>query len=120
VDGVALRCLIVDDHEDFLISASRLLTSQGLEIVATASSAAEALELAGRLDPDVVLVDVQLGEENGLDVARQLSVEPRRIPVILISTHAQDDVADLVADSPAVGFLPKTGLSADAIARLLA
>lgn len=117
---MALRCLIVDDHEDFLLSASRLLTSQGVEIVGTASSGAEALELAGSLDPDVVLVDVQLGDEDGLDVARRLSIEARRARVILISTHAHNEVADLVEESPAVGFLPKTGLSADAIARLLA
>jgi two-component system, NarL family, nitrate/nitrite response regulator NarL len=116
---VALRCLIVDDNEAFLDSASRLLESQGLEIVGRASSGKEAVRLANTLRPEVALVDVQLGEEDGLDVARQLSAGSRPIAVVLISTHSQDDVAELIADSPAVGFLPKTALSAVAIGDLV-
>jgi CheY-like chemotaxis protein len=116
---VALRCLIVDDNEAFLGSASRLLESQGLEVVGRASSSDEAVRLAQTLKPDVALVDVQLGEEDGLEVARRLNAGTRLTPVVLISTHAQDELAELVADSPAVGFLPKAALSAGAIADLL-
>jgi two-component system, NarL family, nitrate/nitrite response regulator NarL len=116
---VALRCLIVDDNETFLGSASRLLESQGLEVVGRASSGDEALQLAQTLQPDVALVDVQLGEEDGLEVTRQLNAEARLTPVVLISTHSQDELAELIADTPAVGFLPKTALSAAAIADLL-
>jgi CheY-like chemotaxis protein len=116
---VALRCLIVDDSEEFLASASRLLESQGLEIVGRASSGQEALSLADELRPEVALVDVQLGEEDGLEVTRQLSAGGRPIAVVLISTHSQDDVEELIAESPAVGFLPKTALSAVAIGDLV-
>lgn len=116
---VALRCLIVDDNEEFLASASRLLESQGLEVVGRASSGEDAVRLADTLRPEVALVDVQLGEEDGLEVTRQLSADGRSIVVVLISTHSQDDVAELIADSPAVGFLPKTALSAVAIGALL-
>jgi CheY-like chemotaxis protein len=116
---VALRCLIVDDNEEFLASASRLLESQGLEIVGLASSGQEALRLAEALRPEVALVDVQLGEEDGLEVTRQLSADGRPIAVVLISTHSRDDLAELIADSPAVGFLPKTALSAAAIGALV-
>lgn len=117
---VALRCLIVDDNEAFLGSAARLLEAQGLRVVASASSGAEAVRLAQTLQPDVVLVDIQLGEEDGLEVTRQLNAAARLTPVVLISTHSQEDeLADLIADSPAVGFLPKTALSAAAIADLL-
>jgi CheY-like chemotaxis protein len=116
---VALRCLIVDDNEEFLGSASRLLESQGLEIVGLASSGQEALRLAEALRPEVALVDVQLGEEDGLEVTRQLSADGRPIAVVLISTHSRDDLAELIADSPAVGFLPKTALSAAAIGALV-
>jgi two-component system, NarL family, nitrate/nitrite response regulator NarL len=116
---VALRCLIVDDSEDFLDSASRLLSSQGLEIVGGASSGTEALRLAERLDPDVALVDVQLGEEDGLEVTRRLTANARPTRVILISTHSRDDLAELIADSPAIGFLSKTALDARAISELL-
>jgi two-component system, NarL family, nitrate/nitrite response regulator NarL len=116
---VALRCLIVDDNEAFLGSASRLLESQGLQVVGRVSSSDEAVRLAQALKPDVALVDVQLGEEDGLEVTRRLNTGSPLTPVVLISTHSQDELAELIADSPAVGFLPKTALSAAAIADLL-
>jgi two-component system nitrate/nitrite response regulator NarL len=116
---VALRCLIVDDNETFLGSASRLLESQGLQVVGRASSSDEAVRLAQTLKPDVALVDVQLGDEDGLEVTRQLNAGARSTPVVLISTHAPDELAELIAESLAVGFLPKTALSAAAIAGLL-
>jgi two-component system nitrate/nitrite response regulator NarL len=115
---VVLRCLIVDDSEAFLASASRLLAAQGLEIVGRASYGAEALRLAQELQPDVVLVDVQLGDEDGLELTRRLSATTRAPRVILISSHPQDDLAELIADSPAVGFVPKSALNAQLIARL--
>jgi two-component system nitrate/nitrite response regulator NarL len=116
---MAWRCLIVDDNEAFLASASRLLCAQGLEVVARASSGAEALRLARQLQPDVALVDVQLGDEDGLELARRLAANALATRVILISTHSKDELGELVADSPAVGFLPKPALGADAIAKLL-
>jgi two-component system, NarL family, nitrate/nitrite response regulator NarL len=115
---VVLRCLIVDDSEAFLASASRFLSAQGLEVVGRASYGAEALRLARKLEPDVVLVDVQLGDEDGLELTRRLSAIAHASRVILISSHPQDDLAELIADSPAVGFLPKSALDAQAIARL--
>jgi DNA-binding NarL/FixJ family response regulator len=114
-----LRCLIVDDNEQFLASASRLLVSQGLEVVGTVSTGTDAARLATELRPDVALVDVQLGVENGLDVARRLAAAAPEMPVILISTHPAEELADLTADASAAGFLPKTALSADAILKLL-
>jgi two-component system, NarL family, nitrate/nitrite response regulator NarL len=115
---VALRCLIVDDSEAFLASASRFLSAQGLEVVGRASDGSEGLRLAQELEPDVLLVDVQLGDEDGLELTRRLSATAHAPRVILISSHPQDDLAELIADSPAVGFLPKSALNAQAIARL--
>lgn len=116
---MALGCLIVDDSEAFLASASRLLSAQGLEVVGRVSSGAEALRLAQMLEPDVALVDVQLGGEDGIEVARGLAAAAPTTRVILISSHSQDELAELIADSPAVGFLPKAALGAEAIAELL-
>jgi DNA-binding NarL/FixJ family response regulator len=116
---VALRCLIVDDSESFLASASRRLARQGVEVVGRASSGAEALQLAQRLEPDVALVDVQLGREDGLEVTRRLAATAPGTRVILISSHSQDELGELVRDSSAVGFLPKASLGADAIYELL-
>lgn len=116
---MALRCLIVDDSEEFLGAARGLLVAQGLEIVGLASSGADALRLAETLQPDVVLVDVQLGDEDGLAIAERLDARAPATRIVLISTHSEDDLAELIADSPAAGFLSKTALSAAAIARLV-
>jgi CheY-like chemotaxis protein len=116
-----LRCLIVDDNARFLKAARGLLEREGVAVVGVASTGAEAAERVEQLRPDVVLLDIDLGGQSGFDVARQLhgdaSLTPPRI--ILISTHAEQDYVDLIAASPAVGFLPKTALSANAIRRLL-
>jgi two-component system, NarL family, nitrate/nitrite response regulator NarL len=116
-----LRCLLVDDSPGFLQAACRLLERQGVAVVGVASTTAEALQEAARLRPDVTLVDIQLGPESGFDVARLFArgAPPDPSPVILISTHAEQDYADLIAASPAVGFLPKPSLSAEAIHDLL-
>ncbi len=86
-----------------------------------ASSCSEALQEARALRPDVVLVDLSLGEESGFDVARRLVEDSRAggMTVILISTHSEADFADLIAESPAAGFLPKSELSASAIRKIL-
>ena len=113
---VSLRCLIVDDNALFLEGAAALLRREGLDVIGAASNSAQAIQLASELRPDVTLVDVDLGDEDGLELARRLSDTSR---VILISTHLEDDLAHLIAMSPALGFVPKTRLSAQAIRNLL-
>lgn len=115
---LVFRCLIVDDSVGFLSSARRLLERQGIVVAGVASNGAEALLRLAELQPDVVLLDIDLGEESGLAVAEQLdrAGSPR---IIMISTHAEQDYRDLIAASPAVGFLSKTSLSAQAIKELL-
>jgi CheY-like chemotaxis protein len=115
-----LRCLIVDDNPDFLAAARDLLGRQGMRVVGVASSSADALARLDELRPDVALVDVQLGEESGFDVARLFAERERSAPrVVLISTYAERDFADMIASSPAVGFVSKSQLSAPAICDLL-
>jgi DNA-binding NarL/FixJ family response regulator len=116
---VALRCLIVDDNEEFLDSASRLLSAQGLEVVGRTSSGTKAVRLVRALGPDVALVDVRLGDEDGLEVARRLAADAPETRIILISTHSENELAELIVDSPAVGFLAKAALGANAIAQIL-
>jgi DNA-binding NarL/FixJ family response regulator len=109
------RCLIVDDSADFRDAARAILERGGIVVVGTARDVAEALLQARELHPDVALVDVDLGAESGFDVAEQLS----GVPVILTSTHDELDFADLIAASPALGFLPKLTLSPGAVRELL-
>jgi DNA-binding NarL/FixJ family response regulator len=117
-----MRCLIVDDSPRFLDAARGLLERQGISVVGVASNSADALKRAEELQPDVTLLDIDLGGESGLELARRLHREsgPAPLRLILISTHAEQDYADLIAASPAIGFLPKATLSADAIRDLLA
>jgi len=99
---------------------------EGIAVVGVAATAAEALTRAGELRPDVVLIDIHLGEDSGFTLVRQLderaqSVADLPVPLlVLISTHAGEDFADLIAASPAVGFLAKADLSARAVHDLIA
>jgi DNA-binding NarL/FixJ family response regulator len=116
---MALRGLIVDDSETFLASARRLLESHGVEIVGIATSGAEALDLAGALSPDLALVDVELGEEDGFALAGALRLRSPATRVVLISTYGSDEMQDLISSSSAIGFLPKSRLSGDAVRAVL-
>jgi two-component system nitrate/nitrite response regulator NarL len=118
---VALRCLIVDYNARFLEAARDVLEREGITVVGSASTSAEALRLAQELHPEVVLVDVSLGAENGFDLARDLTVgrDGDAPAVILVSTYAETDFSDLVAASPAVGFLSKSDLSGRRITKML-
>jgi len=117
-DGNVLRCLIVDDSASFLEAAKNLLEREGLDVVGVASTGADAVRLVEALDPDVALVDIVLGSESGFDLSRRLADADGHLAVILISTHGEADFADLIADTPAVGFLPKAELSAAAVLEL--
>jgi DNA-binding NarL/FixJ family response regulator len=116
-----LRCFIVDDSSRFQHAARGVLEREGVTVVGVASTGADALRQVVELGPDVTLVDIDLGGESGFDVVRQLH-QDGGVPaarLILISTHAEEDYAELIAASPAAGFLPKTALSAGAIRDLL-
>jgi DNA-binding NarL/FixJ family response regulator len=118
---MALRALIVDDNGHFLAAARELLQREGVEVIGVASTGGEAVQQAEELEPDVILVDIDLGEESGFDVARALTQERdgHRRRVVLISTHAEKDFADLIATSPAVGFVSKSDLSAGMLHQVL-
>jgi len=119
---VRLRCVIVDDNESFLEIAAGSLSGDDLEVVGTATTSAEALRQVAEERPDVVLVDVNLGEESGLELARILveRFPPLASGVVLISTRAERDFGGLIEASPAAGFVPKTQLSARAVREVVA
>lgn len=115
-----MRCLIVDDSANFRDAARGMLERAGIEVVGMASNSADALTRFRDLHPDVTLVDVDLGAESGFDLVVQLHEATTAVPsVILISTHSEQDFADMIAASPAIGFLPKFALSPDAIRDLV-
>jgi DNA-binding NarL/FixJ family response regulator len=114
----SLRCVIIDDNASFLKASRALLEAQGVAIVGLAATAAEGISCATQVDHDVVLIDIDLGEENGLELARTLH-GTSDANIILISTHPEDEFAELIAESPALGFLPKADLSKRAIEEIL-
>jgi CheY-like chemotaxis protein len=118
----AVRCLIVDDSADFRAAASTMLQRGGITVVGLASNSTEALQFCQEQKPDVALVDVDLGCESGFDVAETLlSADlPAPLDVILISTYAEQDLAEMISASPAVGFLAKFALSATAVREMVA
>jgi two-component system, NarL family, nitrate/nitrite response regulator NarL len=116
---VKRRCVLVDDSEEFLASAARLLESQGIEVVAHATCSDDALAHTATHAPDVVLVDIELADEDGIALAEQLAEQAPASRVVLISAHDRDDLAELLRDSSAVGFIPKRSLGAPAIHALL-
>ena len=121
VVAVTVRCVIVDDSPDVLRAASELLEGEGISGVGVAETGEEAIRLREELKPDVMLVDIDLGRESGFDLARRVA-HPRDGPAprtILISTYDEADFVKLIEASPAIGFLPKSDLSAAAIRRLL-
>jgi DNA-binding NarL/FixJ family response regulator len=109
--------LIVDDSADFRDAASAMLERAGISVVGKATNSAEALRYYEDLHPDVALVDVDLGGEDGFVLAEQLAraSTASRLAVILVSTYAESDLAEMIDASPAVGFLQKFSLSPDAI-----
>jgi DNA-binding NarL/FixJ family response regulator len=117
--GIRLRCIIVDDSARFLEAASSRLGLGGLDVAGTATTSHEAIEKVELLRPDVVLVDISLGTESGFDLADQLAARPDPPVLVLISTRAETDYAALIAASPAVGFIPKSRLSAEALRELV-
>jgi DNA-binding NarL/FixJ family response regulator len=117
---VQLRCLIVDDNDSFLEVAAESLHGDDLDVVGTARTSAEALRQVTELQPDVVLVDINLGDESGFELARQLVERFPRLSagVVLISTRPERDFGGLIRVSPAAGFIPKLQLSGRAVREL--
>lgn len=115
-----MRCLIVDDSPDFLDAARTFLQQGGITVAGVASTGDEAVRLARELRPDVTLIDIDLGIEDGIALAQRLADTDGQPAgkLILISTHGEDEFADLIQGSPAIGFVAKSELSANAI-RLL-
>ena len=116
-----LRSLLVDDSPRFLAAARELLEREGIDVVGIASTIDDAVRLTGELRPDLCIVDIDLGDESGFDLARRLA-EPGggQQRVLLISAYPEHDFSDMISDSPALGFLPKPELSAERIRAMLA
>jgi CheY-like chemotaxis protein len=114
------RVLIVDDNADFRTAARQLLERHGFVVVAEAETGVSGVEQAKEHLPDLVLLDVQLPDVDGFEIAERLSRLDLPVAVVLTSSLDGADFGTLVARSSALGFVPKGELSASAIEALLA
>jgi DNA-binding NarL/FixJ family response regulator len=111
--------LIVDDHPSFRATARLLLESEGFEVVGESPDGASGLLAARELAPTLVLLDVQLPDIDGFEVAAQLTSGEGGPAVVLTSSRDESDFGPLVAASGARGFVPKAELSAAALLALM-
>ena len=110
-----LRVLVVDDHPIWRDGVARDLEAAGFTVCGTAGDAAQALRVATATRPDVVLLDLQLPDGSGVDVARQLGVlsPPPRILVLSASGERQDVLDAMTAG--ATGYLVKSASAAELV-----
>ena len=111
--------LVVDDHRGFRASVRELLEAEGFEVVGEAADAASGIEAAGELRPDLVLLDIQLPDLDGVLASKRIAALNGRSAIVLTSSCDVADIASALAESPARGFIPKAELSGEAIRGLL-
>jgi CheY-like chemotaxis protein len=118
---MGVRCIVVDDSDHFRELARSVLERDGIAVVGVASDGSQALELVNKLQPDIALIDICLGDECGIKLTRLIAERShgKGPAVILISTYAEDEVSELVAGSTALEFLPKLELSGETIRDIL-
>ena len=109
----------MDDHAGFRATARKLLMARGFDVVGEAADGAQALEAAAQLRPDIVLLDVQLPDIDGFEIAARLTSNGHHPDVVLISSRDAAEFGGLVELSGARGFIPKAQLSGKRFAALL-
>jgi DNA-binding NarL/FixJ family response regulator len=117
---MAATVLIVDDHPGFRAAARRLLELEGYDVVGEAVDGMSAIAAARTLNPDFILLDVQLPDLDGFEVAERLCVDSSGPQIVLTSSRDRSDYGPCLASTPARGFVPKAELSAAGIADILA
>jgi len=111
--------LIVDDHKAFRASARALLEAEGFDVIGEAADGAEAIAAVAVLRPKIVLLDIQLPGLDGLAVAEQLATGPDAPMVVLTSSRDAAAYGPRLGQTTARGFIPKSGLSGEALAALV-
>lgn len=113
--------LIVDDHPAFRASARRLLESEGFTVVGEAGDGSSALDSVHALRPELVLLDVQLPDFDGFEVAEQIAARSHdhQPQIVLVSSRDRSDFGPLLDSSDVRGFVSKAELTGEALAELL-
>ena len=117
---MSMTALVVDDHAGFRATARFLLDTEGFEVVGEAADGVSAVSAVERLRPELVLLDVQLPDAQGYDVARAIFDRGLTPRIVLVSSRDESDFGELIRASGVVGFLNKAELSGDRLRALLA
>ena len=113
------RIVIVDDDPSFLATVRTLLEAEGFVVVGEALNGLDGVAAVAELEPDIVLVDVNLPDIDGFEVVERLADGRRSPPVVLTSIRSEADFGDLVQRSRAHGFITKAEMSGEALAEIL-
>lgn len=112
--------LIVDDHDGFRQLARRLLDGMGYQVIGECANEREGVQETARLSPDIVLLDVQLPDIDGIEVAASLNASNNPPHIVLVSNRDAADYGPRLARAGAHGFITKADLSAESLLALLA
>ena len=118
-DARVLNVVVVDDHAGFRNLARKLLEQVGYRVVGEAATAAAAVQAVRRLKPDVVLLDIQLPDRDGLSVASELTSGPAAPTVLLVSARDASDFGPRLDSCGAIGFIAKADLTVESLSSLL-
>ena len=118
-DETTIQVLVVDDQPPFRAAARAVLNRIAeFDLVGEASSGEEAVAMSEQLRPDLVLMDINMGDMNGIEAARQVTVARPETMVILVSTYAAQDLPADARSSGAVAYIHKDELSPRLLRRL--
>jgi DNA-binding NarL/FixJ family response regulator len=118
IQSVGRSVLIVDDHAEFRRTLRALLEAEGYEVIGEAANGEAALLAAQRLHPQLILLDVQLPDLDGFEVAARLAARRDPPAVILTSSRSADSYRRRLATTSALGFITKSELSGETVAAL--
>jgi DNA-binding NarL/FixJ family response regulator len=110
-----ITVLVVDDHRSFAELLSAALAASGMTPVGTASSGAQAVAMARDLQPDIVVMDIQMPRQDGLAATRRIREEAPNTVVAVVTSHTDPDWVVRAAQAGACAFIPKNGSLAEMI-----
>jgi DNA-binding NarL/FixJ family response regulator len=117
VTKVAVRVLIVDDQEPFRMAARMVVeATDGFDVVGEVETGESAVEAAEKVDPDLVLMDVNLPGINGLEATRQILGGSDRVVILLLSTYEEEEYGPRAAECGAAAYIPKSSFGPDRLA----
>ncbi|HEY1330610.1 MAG TPA: response regulator transcription factor [Actinomycetota bacterium] len=112
-----VRVLIVDDQEPFRMAARMVVdATDGFEVVGESETGEDSVERARELDPDLVLMDVNLPGIDGLEATRQILSTSNRVVILLLSTYEPEEYAPRAAECGAAAYIPKSDFEPDRLA----